>query len=133
MPTQPGNLNITTVYLPCIYDRENIIFSLRVKHWFKVLSCIRTYLIGEMRVHSPLRLAFLFATIITYVTSLPVEVGKMKYERELKNTACELESNQTLRAAFQKDVKIQYGIDQNLNSSENSCVFSLHQCIVMEF
>ena len=71
-----------------------------------------------MRLRSSL--AFLFA-ITTYVAGWPMEDGRTMYERKLKEFACALERNQTLRASFQKDVKLQYGMDQNLNSSENCC------------
>ena len=76
------------------------------------------YTKSGMRLRSSL--VFLFA-ITTYVAGWPMEDGRTMYERKLKEIACALERNQTLRAAFQKDVKLQYGMDQNLNSSENCC------------
>ncbi|KAL5470978.1 hypothetical protein EMCRGX_G029047 [Ephydatia muelleri] len=72
-----------------------------------------------MRIRSSL--AFLLA-ITTYVAGWPMEDGRTMYERKLKEIACALERNQTLRAAFQKDVKLQYGMDQNLNSTSRARV-----------
>ena len=98
---------------------EHIYISLKSVDGSHLVLCSDIYIrVYTMGIYTPV--AFLFSAL-TYVVTLPLDVGKEGYKTQLINTACQLEINQTLKAAFQADVRQRYAGTDNLNTltSEN--------------